>query len=362
MTRRVLVIGGAGAVGGRIIRLLSRIPGVELLIAGRDHDVTASFADEMHEARIAVQPVDVTAIATMRPAVVIDASGPFQGRDYAIPLACIAARVPYIDIADDRAFVTGIRQFDSAATAAGVPILSGAGMLPSLSMAAAEAAAAGLERINAVRVWVCPGSQQSHGHAAYASILRGAGQPFKWRRNGAWREAYGWQELEYGKFPGLGSRLLSAWDAPDVALLPERWPTLRDATVHGAAELSILQYGLWALAWLPRLGVIKNLISVAGFAEAAARSFSYLGGTAFGLRVVVEGWRGPHDVQQSWSLVARSGDGVFVPAAPAAALTRVILTGPPLRPGARVAYIGLHEILAELRDRDVKVEITDLDF
>ena len=47
--------------------------------------------------------------------------------------------------------------------------------------------------------------------------------------------------------PGLGRRWLSACDVPDLELLPERWPGLREATFHAGLELAPLHLGLWVL-------------------------------------------------------------------------------------------------------------------
>src|SRR5881628_23475 len=64
---------------------------------------------------------------------VIDAAGPFQGSSYAVPEACIAARIPYLDLADGRDFVCGIGALDQAARAAGVAIVAGASSVCALS-------------------------------------------------------------------------------------------------------------------------------------------------------------------------------------------------------------------------------------
>src|SRR5690606_40519463 len=47
---------------------------------------------------------------------VIHAAGPFQAQSYAVPRACIAARAHYVDLADARAFVSGIGVLDRKST------------------------------------------------------------------------------------------------------------------------------------------------------------------------------------------------------------------------------------------------------
>jgi hypothetical protein len=358
VTRSVLIIGGSGAVGARILDLLSRVPGIELLIVGRNTARTTQFADELQERNLAVRAVELDAIATHRPAVVIDASGPFRGRDQSVPRRCIEARVPYLDIADDRRFVLGIRGLDSAALAAGIPVLSGAGLLPCLTMAAVEVAAGDLDTVKSVRIWFCPGNQQSHGSAAFEGMLAAAGRPFKWWHEGRWEETLAWQNLERVEFPGLGTRLLAPWETPDLDLLPERWPELEEAVVLAGTELGFLQKGLSTFAWLPRMGAETLYRKLGPTAEGVARSFGQFGSADLGLRVSVRGSRRKTPMQRNWMLTARNGDGRFVPAAPAAALARQLLNCVP-PPGARVARLGVHDILAELRGRDVEVRMTE---
>src|SRR5207253_1112224 len=79
-------------------------------------------------------------IAAFAPELVVDASGPFQqlgSRAYAVVEACISLGVAYLDLADASGFVQGIAQFDQAARARGLFVLSGASTLPALSTAVA---------------------------------------------------------------------------------------------------------------------------------------------------------------------------------------------------------------------------------
>ena len=67
--------------------------------------------------------------------ILINASGPYQWQDYRLARACIAAGVHYIDLADARAFVTGIAALDAEAKRAGVLVVGGASTVPAISAA-----------------------------------------------------------------------------------------------------------------------------------------------------------------------------------------------------------------------------------
>ena len=113
---RILVLGGYGGFGARISRRLAAA-GHEVLIAGRSAGKAARFCGRVPgTAPLALDRAEIAeALAHHRPVVVVDASGPFQEMDYAVPRACIAAGVAYCDIADARVFVCGIDALDAEA-------------------------------------------------------------------------------------------------------------------------------------------------------------------------------------------------------------------------------------------------------
>ena len=142
---RVLVIGGYGGFGARLSRRLAAT-GHHVLVAGRSGEKAARFAATLASAEgVAADRMGDLAplLATQRPDLVIDAAGPFQASGYRVPLACIAARISYLDLADARAFVTGIGALDEAARAAGVAIVAGASTAPALTGAVARHLARG---------------------------------------------------------------------------------------------------------------------------------------------------------------------------------------------------------------------------
>jgi len=133
---RILVLGGYGHFGGRIGRALAH--DATLIIAGRD-GVKANVAARILGARHEGVALDHTAtdlaarLRALRAATVIHTCGPFQGQNYHVAQACIAAGAHYVDLADGRAFVADIAGLDGAARERGVLVTSGASTLPALS-------------------------------------------------------------------------------------------------------------------------------------------------------------------------------------------------------------------------------------
>jgi saccharopine dehydrogenase-like NADP-dependent oxidoreductase len=127
MKRRVLVAGGTGALGRRLVKGLIATTDHEVVIAGRDLSRAQALADEMNAGRLLAR---ATAMTRESPAwmsssqaarfLVVDAAGPFQNNDYHLAKAAIAAGMHYIDLADARDFVAGFTQLDNDAKAAGI--------------------------------------------------------------------------------------------------------------------------------------------------------------------------------------------------------------------------------------------------
>ncbi|MDR2858610.1 MAG: saccharopine dehydrogenase NADP-binding domain-containing protein, partial [Novosphingobium sp.] len=194
---RILVLGGYGGFGGRVAKRLA-VAGHDVLVAGRSVGKAQAFCAGVP----GLQPVvlgrnDIAAgLARHCPAILVDASGPFQAMDHAVPAACIAAGVHYLDIADGRDFVCGIDALDAAARSANVVVLSGASSVPALSGAVVRHLAEGMDRVRAVDMAISASNKATAGPAVATAILGQVGQPMAIWRGRRWTRAFGWQEIQ----------------------------------------------------------------------------------------------------------------------------------------------------------------------
>ncbi|NNC73476.1 MAG: SDR family NAD(P)-dependent oxidoreductase [Sphingomonadaceae bacterium] len=89
--KRVLVIGGYGGFGAKIVRLAAR-EGFHVIVAGRNLAKAAAFCADADKSRfepLALDRETLTAadIAETGAWAVVDAAGPWQGYDYRLPRA-----------------------------------------------------------------------------------------------------------------------------------------------------------------------------------------------------------------------------------------------------------------------------------
>ncbi|MGF7151788.1 hypothetical protein FHS96_005456 [Sphingomonas zeicaulis] len=362
----ILIIGGYGGFGARLARRLAA-RGHRLIVAGRSLDKARRFCATLGDAEPA--RVDRTgdvadALATLRPDLVIDAAGPFQAGGHAVPRACIAAAIPYVDLADARGFVTGIGALDAAARAAGVAIVTGASSVPALSGAAVRAITQDMAAVRSVEMAITASNRAGAGPAVTRAVLSYAGQALPLWRGRRWATGFGWQKMRRMRFAVAGrpplDRLVALADVPDLALMPSALPGAPAVTFGAGTELGFQNLFLWAASWPVRWGWIKGLVGAAPLLSRLQRLTIRLGGTRSAMRVAARGRRADGDVERCWTLLADHGDGPEIPTLAAVLVAEAILGGR-IAPGAVAAHRLLEladfaPLFAELAVSDEIVE------
>ncbi|HVQ08667.1 MAG TPA: DUF4166 domain-containing protein [Allosphingosinicella sp.] len=337
--KRILVIGGYGGFGARLSRRLAAA-GHHVLVAGRSLDKAARFAATLAngEPMVADRDADLgPLLAACRPDLVIDAAGPFQASDYRVPLACIAAGIPYLDLADARGFVTGIGALDEKARAAGVAVIAGASTAPALTGAAARHLAAGLDRVDLVEIALSASGRATAGASVARAILFYVGGPVRLWRGGRWQQGHGWQDMRKERMAAgafaLRRRRVALIDVPDHDLLPAMLPGRPAVVFRAGNELAFQMWFLWLASWPVRWGWAKSLAGAARWLLPVQRVTAGLGNDRSGMTVALTGRRGAQAIERRWTLVAVDDDGPEIPTLAAALLAEDIFAGE-LKPGA----------------------------
>ena len=65
----------------------------------------------------------------------VNTCGPFQNANYSVVEECIKQKTHYVDLADGRDFVVGMKKLHEKAKEAGVCVITGASSVPGLSSA-----------------------------------------------------------------------------------------------------------------------------------------------------------------------------------------------------------------------------------
>ncbi len=353
---RILIIGGYGVFGGRIVSLLESDPRLELVVAGRSAAKAAAFVRSRGSTLAVLDSAafdrdrDVaTQLSATKADILVDASGPFQayGEDrYRMVEACLAQRVHYLDLADGSDFVAGVSQFDGRARTSAIFVLSGVSSFPVLTAAVVRKLAENMERVDTICGGIAPSPFAGVGENVIRAIASYAGQPISIRREGGAANAYPFTEQRRftvavpGRLP-LKSTLFSLVDVPDLRALTEVRPEAREIWMGAGPVPEILHRALIACAWLVRLQIVPTLSSLAPLMHFAMNHFRW-GEHRGGMFVTVSGPGGAgKNVTRSWHLLAEGDDGPLIPSMAIEAIVHKVLEGAPPPNGARAAVTDL---------------------
>ncbi|MGH0004232.1 saccharopine dehydrogenase family protein [Pseudovibrio ascidiaceicola] len=321
---KILVLGGYGVFGGRLVELLLDIESLELVVSGRDQNKVEAFC-KRHSGSAALTPLalDRTEIAlclpTIKPDIVIDASGPFQSygqHKYATVEACIAAKVNYLDFADAADFVFGVSQFDQQAKDAGIFVISGVSSFPVLTASVLREISKTME-IHHVTGGIAPSPFAGVGLNVMRAIVGYAGSPITLFREGERAQAIGLAETRRytisvpGKLP-MRNTHFSLVDVPDLQVLPPEHPTMQSIWM-GAGPIPEVLHKM--LNWMARMRSTLRLPSFEPLSPLFYRVlnlFKY-GEHRGGMFVHVSGSANKRPVEQSWHMLAEGDDGPYIP-------------------------------------------------
>jgi hypothetical protein len=326
-------LGGHGNFGARICRALAEHSEIEVIATSRNPDSsqqTVAGDSRIQNARLDIfSPDFAEALKRLSPQIVIHCAGPFQGQDYRVVAAALAAGAHYVDLADGREFVAQFAaQNYVAARSAGRLAVSGASTLPALSSAVVDHLCGRLQRLQEIQIVIAPAQRAPRGPATLAGVFSYAGKPFRWLHQGEWTTVYGWQELRRVQVRGLDARWAAACNVPDLELFPVRYPDAETVEFRAALEVGLQHSALWCAAAMRRAGLPLPLRRWAAPLDRLASRLDGFGSERGGMLVSLIGIG--HDgskLRTEWHLVADANHGPEVPCMAATLLARKLMRG-----------------------------------
>jgi len=353
--QRILILGGYGNFGKRIAENLCQVEGITLIIAGRNADRGKQLCDELGAkgaaASLQSAVIDINdsqlveTLSAHQPDLVIHTSGPFQGQDYRVPEACLAAGCHFIDLADDRRYVCDFKQLDSQAHEKGLLMVSGASSVPGLSSTVIDHFADRFSRLDEIDSAIAPGNQAERGEATVRAILSYTGRPFPVWQGGEWTTQYGWmsaRRADFGKL--LGKRWLANVDIPDLELFPQRYPGVQAVRFQAGLELGFMHLGMVFMAALARIRLIKDWSTWTRQIVGASNWFINWGTDTGGMQVRLTGLNTEQQpIQIRWLLTAEGGVGPYIPTLSTIILAKKLIKGTLSDSGA-MPCLGLYSL------------------
>ncbi|HEU4778584.1 MAG TPA: saccharopine dehydrogenase NADP-binding domain-containing protein [Steroidobacteraceae bacterium] len=362
--QKILILGAYGFFGSRICAALAKNPRIQLILAGRDLAKATAAAYQVGLSANHAREVDAThpqltvLLRKLGVTTVIHTAGPFQNQGYDVARAAIKAGCHYLDLADGRAFVTGITKLDADARAAGVTVVSGVSSLPALTSAVVDKYRGEFSRLDAIRIGITSGAVVP-GVATIRAVLGYCGKQFRTLENGAWTWVYGWLDTREHDFPkSVGLRRISRCDVPDLDLLPQRYPGVKTVSFHAGFASNAAHRLIERLAMSVKSGQLKSAVPLARPLHTLARWMQPVFSDRGAMFVRMEG---PHHVNGAphaltWNIVARENHGPNIPCAAPIALASKIAAGAKLPAGAMpcMGLLSVDELTAPLKGLSIR--------
>lgn len=351
---KILILGGYGTFGSRLVQLLANESQLTLLVAGRSIKHAEEICNKLREHNAAtISSVyfdrDKSNIEDLlkfiKPDLVVDASGPFQsyGKDpYRVIKACLTTSVNYLDLADGSNFVQGITQFDEQAKANNIYVLSGVSTCPLLTAVVVRHLSKGLSRMYSIKGGIAPSPYANIGLNVVRAISSYSGKRVTLIRKNQPTSSYALTEtMRYTICPPgclpLSNRRFSLVDVPDFKIFPILWPTLNSIWFGAGTIPEFLHRILNGLSWLVRWNLLSSLTPFAPFFHWIMNTIRW-GEHRGGMFVAVEGFdENGRKRERSWHLIAEKDTGPLIPAMGVEAIVRRVLNGKKPAIGARPA-------------------------
>ncbi|MBD3668213.1 MAG: saccharopine dehydrogenase NADP-binding domain-containing protein [Kangiella sp.] len=332
--KKIVVLGGYGNFGKRIVEELSQHVDIEIYVAGRNIQKAKHLIKQLStnsKAELLPLAIDISSsdfkeqLQILSPFLIIHTSGPFQGQDYDVPEVCIDIGAHYIDLADDRRFVCDIKHLDSKALDNHVLAVSGASSVPGLSSVIIDHYYPEFSQVDTIDISIAPGNKAERGEATTRGILSYTGHPFPVFRNSQWINAYGWMDSRRINFND-DTRLLANVDVPDLELFPKRYSVTDTVRFQAGLELTLLHQAMVFMAWLTKKKLIKNWAPLTKPIMQASNLLKSFGTDRGYMRIFIEGKDlrlKPKTIE--WTLTADKGVGPYIPTLSAIIITKKLL-------------------------------------
>jgi hypothetical protein len=294
-----------------------------VLIAGRNQDVGEKFSDSIGADFMLCDIRDKHSLqkAITDAYIVINASGPFRPNEYSIPRTCLEENCHYIDLADNREYVTEFHQLQSLAESKQVFACTGASSTPAVTYALITELRRQFPKTHSIKIYLTAGNKNKAGISTFQSILSYAGVPIRVWKNRQWEWFSGWGSSEVVHFPPpVGRRFVQLCNVPDLELFPKSFE-VNEVIFKAGVELPIFNIALSMLTQIKRYIPRFNLVSLAKPLVTISQLFKSFGSFSGGIMIELEDESGN---AKSLSFVTAE-NGPRLPTAPAVLLTRKIL-------------------------------------
>lgn len=357
--KKIIVLGGYGAVGSRICAAIARIPFVECVIAGRHPKRARRLAKSISASTLRIDVANGEQVVRELEGafLVINVAAPFQQQSLTVARYCAGSGVHYIDLADDRSYVNDVLGLNALARRSGSLLVTGASSMPAMAAVLVDSLTDYFDKINEIRTFTVGGNKVPFGRASVYSLLSKIGGKLRSKRRGRWTELCCWTEPQNVSFPDpVGRRRTYLYDVPAVDQFSRAYE-VQTATFRMGLHPVWVNRSLGFLGWLRRIGWLKKPTRFTRLLHALTRRLSRMGSAGYAIQVQVLGTKGNQEVNHAATLVEADSVGMGITTSIVITLVKQWLENDVEDAGAFTAMglVGLDDIKPQLIEHNVKL-------
>jgi hypothetical protein len=306
--KRIIVLGGYGAIGTHVCAEVSRLPYVDCVVAGRSLSKARRVARQIAATPLQIDAEDTNAVDGKLAGafLVIDLAGSFQRRSPMVARYCASNGIHYVDLSDDRGYTAQLLKLDAQAKRSGSVLVTGAGSLPGLASILVDSLRGQFSSIEEIHAHVSFGAAHPHGRGSAASLLTNLGTSIRVKHRGRWSQATYWTQAQRIRFPDpVGRRLTWLVDVPAADVFAQHYDA-QTIEFHAGTHSALLN-GLLVLLRKMRRGNQPVSAAMARLAARLAHVGGFFGGQTSGIVVFVKGIENGDVVTHSVALVEQDG-------------------------------------------------------
>lgn len=285
MTKRVLILGGRGRIGGSVAKDLLTHTQAQVTITGRTPGGKTSDPRVQH---LVLDLADVEKLekAIASTDVVVHCAGPFHYRDANVLKICIEHGVNYVDVSDHRSYTSKALTYNDAAVSAGVTAVVNTGIFPGISNSMVRQGVEQFDTPEKIHLSYLVSGSGGAGVTVMRTTFLGLQQPFDAWIDGKWQTVKPYSQRENLDFPPPYGRSGVYWfDMPETFTLPHAFPSVKTVITKFGSVPDFYNHLTWIAAHIfpkqlmQQKSAIEFLAHVSHFMTDVTNPFSGIGVT-----------------------------------------------------------------------------------
>lgn len=260
MNKCVLIIGGRGRIGSSIAEDLLKYSNAEITITGR----SPISPRKQWDRRLRFEILEIGDTKFLKAAIanadlVIHCAGPFALRDQAVLKMCIAEKVDYLDVSDDRRFTIAALSLSEEAKQSGITAIINTGVFPGISNSLVRESVEHFEEIESIRLRYLVEGSGGAGLTVMRTTFLGLHHPFKVWQQGRWQIVQPYSEPEIAQF-GRRKTNVYWFDVPETYTLATSFSANTVTTKFGVLPEIYNQLTWLTARWFPKSWLTNPLL------------------------------------------------------------------------------------------------------